>query len=78
MADRHFLDAGNALQEILQIQAVQVMAGVHFQARIQCRLRAVAVLRQHLRLLWRAMGLRIGLGVQLDPVGAHGSGSNHL
>ena len=70
MADRNLLHAGHATQEVAQIGAVQVVAGIQPQTFAQRRLRGGGEGRQHRRAGRRAVGARVAFGVQLDALGA--------
>ena len=77
MADRHLQHAGHGPQEVGQVVAVQVVAGVDLQPHRQRGLGRGGVARQHLGTLRCVVGAGKGLGVELDPVGAAGAGGGH-
>ena len=53
------------------------MAGVQPQADRQCRFGSCHVARQHSSVRRRAMGRRVGFGIQLDAVGTNGGHRGH-
>ena len=70
VADRHFLHARNSGEEICEVFAIQIVAGVHAKPLAQGRLSRGDKARQHTCLFRRPVGSRKRLGVELDAIGA--------
>ena len=77
VADRHLVDAGHGADEIGEVGEAQVVAGVDAQPERQRGLGGARELREHLGLARRAVRAGVGLGVELDAVGAERAHRGH-
>ena len=77
VTDRHLEHAGHGAQEIGEVGAIQVVPGIDAQAHRLRRTCGRGIARQHGGLPGRAVSAGVGLGVQLDAIGAELGGMRH-
>ena len=77
MSDRHLLYASDALQEIGQVGATEIMPGIDAESQLPRGSGSGREQGSLRRLLARAPRLGIGLGIQLDPIRANRARHRH-